>query len=252
MRAKIFIRKIGKKPLQYDYLYALAGMLFSKLLSVDVEFAREVHSRQDFKFYTFSYIKYKKERVSQQGESRMKGLDFKEGFFILSSPDHKFIRSFCEGLLASPDFNLRGVEMCVERVEILPKVRFEDGQVVFKTLSPLYLKTLKDDGGMPVEWDLYPTDLRFYENFRLNLLKKYEAFYGSPPPEGEIQLEVIGKFKAKRHVVKGCRRRGSLLSFKLNAPSELLKFGYEAGFGEKTAMGFGCTEVVRKNSFVSQ
>jgi hypothetical protein len=32
----------------------------------------------------------------------------------------------------------------------------------------------------------------------------------------------------------------------LNAPVELIKTGYYAGFGEKNSMGFGCVEIKRQ------
>ena len=43
---------------------------------------------------------------------------------------------------------------------------------------------------------------------------------------------------------KGSRGRDTTFSFSLVWSSGLLRFCYEAGFGEKTAMGFGCAEVV--------
>jgi CRISPR-associated endoribonuclease Cas6 len=38
--------------------------------------------------------------------------------------------------------------------------------------------------------------------------------------------------------------RGYLCEFELQAPAELLRLGFQAGFGEKNSLGFGCAEVV--------
>jgi len=40
---------------------------------------------------------------------------------------------------------------------------------------------------------------------------------------------------------------GYLFTFHLEAPAELLRIGYYAGFGEKNSIGFGCGEVINKN-----
>jgi CRISPR-associated endoribonuclease Cas6 len=51
------------------------------------------------------------------------GLCFESAFFILSSPDDRFIKSFAEGLLQEPGFYLDGprgkVDFAIERIEIL-------------------------------------------------------------------------------------------------------------------------------------
>jgi len=241
MRAKIFIHKTGKQPLPYDYQYYLAGMLLTKLRTADVEFANELHASTDFKYYTFSYIKYTN---SMKQTSHSKGLHFDEGHFFLSSPDKKFIRSFCEGLLESPEFHLNGIDMRVERIEILPHMKFNGKKTTFKMISPLFLKTRVEENGELVEKDLYPTDGKFYENFHSTLARKYQTFYGQAPDDNHFYLTTLGRFKPKRHRIGDGRRRASLLTFQLDAPQELVSFGYEAGFGEKTAMGFGCAEVV--------
>ncbi len=44
--------------------------------------------------------------------------------------------------------------------------------------------------------------------------------------------------------IAGSHRRCALLSFEAEGHSSLLDFGYDAGFGEKTAMGFGCVGCV--------
>ncbi len=234
---------MGKRPLPYDYQYWLAGMLLSKLQSVDVEFASVLHAQTDFKHYTFSYIRTEEQRKQGNGGGN-RGLEFKEGYFFLSSPDKKFVRSFSEGLLEYPEFQLNGIKMQVSRIEILPRRRFEKQVASFRMLSPLYLKTQRQEQGRLVEWDLYPTDGKFYENLHSTLTRKYQSFHGSLPANDHFYLRPIGKFKPKRHSIKGNMRRASLMSFNLEAAPELLQFGYEAGFGEKTAMGFGCAEVV--------
>jgi len=53
--------------------------------------------------------------------------------------------------------------------------------------------------------------------------------------------------KAKRLKIANNYRRCSLMEFEVQGSTELLEFAYEAGIGEKNAMGFGCLEVAGSN-----
>ena len=235
MRAKITVKKLTRRLLKFDYQYRMAAMLLGKLGDVNFELASELHSSQDFKFYTFSWL---------QGEIRptRSGLEFDEAYFILSSPDPVFVRSFSEGLLQLPEFRLGSLDFIVTGIEIFPARQFEK-RAHFRTLSPIYLKTLRDSENGPVVYDLYPDEGKFYENLHTNLVERFRAFYGKEPEDDHFDVVRRGKFEPKRVSIKGSFRRCSLFDFVVEASPELLKFGYEAGFGEKTAMGFGCGEI---------
>ncbi len=97
------------------------------------------------------------------------GLYFEKAFFILASPDDRFIKSFSEGLLQQPEFYLDG----------------PDGRA----------------------------------NFVIERIKISEGY-----------------------------RRCNLMSLRIQASPELLKFAYDAGLGEKNAMGFGCVDVVGQSN----
>ena len=152
MRAKIFIQKTGGKVLSFDYQYYLASMLYKKLAAANVKLANELHSRDDFKFYTFSNL------VTEDRKNDNNGLQFKNAHFYLSSPDTEFIRSFTEGLLQLPEFELNGTRFAVNRIEILPEYKTENTSFTLKTLSPIYIKTVREIEGELKEWDLYPKD----------------------------------------------------------------------------------------------
>ncbi len=50
--------------------------------------------------------------------------------------------------------------------------------------------------------------------------------------------------KPKRIKIADSYRRCNLMSLRILASSELLKFAYDAGLGEKNAMGFGCVDII--------
>ncbi|MCX9012353.1 MAG: CRISPR-associated endoribonuclease Cas6 [Candidatus Methanoperedens sp.] len=215
-------------------------MLYFKLAGADIKLANETHSHQGFKFYTFSNLVLMNRKPSKSG------LCFERAFFILSSPDDRFIKSFAEGLLQQPEFYLDGPRgragFAIERIEILKELSFGD-ECWFKTLSPIYVKTIRKENESLREIDLYPTEPKFYENLHRNLVERFSEFYGKAPAD-HFDVVETADIKPKRIKIAESYRRCSLMSLRLQASPELLKFAYEAGLGEKNAMGFGCVEVV--------
>ncbi|MDD4523731.1 MAG: CRISPR-associated endoribonuclease Cas6 [Methanosarcina sp.] len=241
MRCRVSVRKISSNPLHYDYQYGLASMLYSKLASSNIELANEIHGKQGFKFYTFSNL------ILDNKISEKNGLNFRTAHFFLSSPDPKFIRSFAEGLLLEPEFffgnDKNRVSFVIERIEVLPLIHFSD-TCTFRTFSPIYLKTLRKQDDKLVEFDLYPKDPKFHENLHKNLVARYEEFYGSKIDKDFFEVISVSSFKPKRIKIENNYRRCSLMDFHLSANPELLQFAYDAGLGEKNAMGFGCVDVL--------
>lgn len=244
MRAKITVRKISRVPIHFDYQYGIASMLYARLAAANVRLANEIHSHQGFKFYTFSNL------VIEDWIPAKGGLDFTKAHFFISSPDTEFIRSFTEGLLLEPEFFLGAgekemkVDFIIERVEILPPPVFSDS-VVFRTLSPVYVKTQRKKDGRLVEVDLYPKDSKFYENLHTNLVERYEEFYGHGVEHDHFEVLDVSDVKPKRVSIGNSFRRCSLMKMTVEASPELIGFAYDAGVGEKNAMGFGCVDVVK-------
>jgi len=241
MRAKISVKKISSGALPYDYQYALASVLYRKLAVGNIRLANESHSHQNFKFYTFSNLMLENRKSSDEG------LSFENAYFILTSPDVEFIKSFTEGLLQEPQFNLHKENFVVTKIEILKQKEMKSPSI-FKTLSPIFTKTLREINGELVEWDLYPKDGKFYENVHKNLIKRYTEYNGRGPENEHFEITDIKNSKPKRITIgsgeRETKRRCSLMIFRVEASEELLQFAYNAGIGEKNAMGFGCLEVV--------
>ncbi len=239
LRSKITVRNLSNLPVSFDYQYGLASMLYFKLAGADVKLANETHSHQGFKFYTFSNLVLINRKPSKSG------LCFERAYFIMSSPDDRFIKSFTEGLLQQPEFYLDGpngrVDLVIDRIEILKEIPFDD-DCWFKTLSPIYIKTMRKENGGLREIDLYPTEPKFYENLHRNLVERFSEFYGKEPLD-HFDVVETADIKPKRIKIAGNFRRCSLMSLRIQASPELLKFAYDAGLGEKNAMGFGCVEV---------
>jgi CRISPR-associated endoribonuclease Cas6 len=50
----------------------------------------------------------------------------------------------------------------------------------------------------------------------------------------------------KAHTNEEVKVRGYLFDFEITAPPQLIKTGYESGFGAMNALGFGCGEVSKQ------
>ena len=224
-------------PLGYDYQYWLASMLIDRLDTADGDLADFLHSHTGFKYYTFSNLKLEDRRNSNDG------LQFDNAHFFLTSPKKDFIEGFASGLLQKPDFNLGHTEFMVKSVEILDGVDFPE-KCTMNTLSPIYVKTKREIDGELKEWDLHPTDGKFYERVHNNLLDRYKEYHGEKPKKDFFDITDIHYHKERRYTVKGDYRRCTEMKFDVQGSEELLEFAYEAGLGEKNAMGFGCVEVV--------
>ena len=244
MRSKITLRKTTPAPIHYDYQYGIASMLYNRLAHANIRLANEMHSHQGFKFYTFSNL------ILGDWIPARHGLNFTTAHLILSSPDPEFIRSFTEGLLQQPEFYLRSIDkgkprpnLSIERIEILPKACI--GEICeFKTVSPIYVKTQRLQDGVLRDVDLYPKEPKFYENLHVNLVARYREYHGQDVDRDHFEVTSVKNIKAKRIKIADNYRRCSLMEFVVQGSPELLEFAYEAGLGEKNAMGFGCLEVV--------
>ncbi|MEM3341415.1 MAG: CRISPR-associated endoribonuclease Cas6 [Thermoplasmata archaeon] len=209
---------------------------------VDKEKAELIHRDTGYKYYNFSNIITPNVEICNIGNK--KGIQFKNGYFYITSPDSDFIKWFAEGLLLNPVFHLGKAEMTFESISIEPSPFFKS-PIIFKTISPVYVKTMRDTTGGPMEWDLYPNEGKFWENIHLNLLERFYRFYCREPESSHFEIvKVIGSFKPKRIRVKNAMRRCSLFTCEVHGSKDLLKFAYDSGLGEKTAMGFGCVKVL--------
>lgn len=240
MRAKISIRKTTPEPMHYDYQYWLASMLLNRLNNAKEELADFLHANEGYRYYTFSNI-----IIEEKKRTTKKGIRFERGHFYITALDPDFIEGFVKGLLQEPNFNLGKSEFLVEEVYILERKQIPE-ICTMKTLSPVYVKTkrLTKDGEL-MEWDLHPKNGKFHENIHKNLVSRYKERYGKKPKEDHFEIIEILQQKERRYKIKGSYRRCTEMKFKVQGSRELLNLAYNAGLGEKNAMGFGCVGVVR-------
>lgn len=236
MRIKVSLNGRGLIP--FNYNLALAGAVYGSIKRVNTDLASKIHSSTDYKYFTFSLLQIPKRKVSPQGIYVVDGC-----YFLVSSPVREIVTCFLEGILEKPEVRIGRVHFDVITVEILKMPEF-NGKATFSTVSPIIVRTAQEENGRLRIIDLYPTDAKFYENLKNNLTKKYKELH----KEEKVNITFSAPFSTKfmRIQIKDTYHRASLMKFEAEGDSELLKLGYETGFGEKNSMGFGMVQITKE------
>ncbi|MCQ6254768.1 CRISPR-associated endoribonuclease Cas6 [Methanocaldococcus sp.] len=232
MRMELELQTDNFTVIPYNHQYYLASAIYNKIHSANPKYAEKLHNYQKFKFFTFSLLQIRRRVIRKEGIETIDG----KAYLYISSPKNEFIENFVEGLLEDGELRVGKINFYVKRAKILPIPKKFN---ILKTISPIYLKTVipTEDNKLKT-YDLLPNSSKFYENLKNNLKKKYEAFYNEKCSL-DFEFEVL-KYKPKRMKLKeNVYCRCSEMVFKVWGDYELIKFGYECGFGEKNSLGFG-------------
>jgi len=115
--------------------------------------------------------------------------------------------------------------------------------MTFSTLSPIFVSTgERDAAGRFQKRFLSPDEPDFARVLTDNLKRKAEAV-SREIPDGELRFEWLSPPKSKLMNVNNTNVRGWMMKFRVTGPPELIQLGYDAGFGERNAQGFGMVTV---------
>jgi CRISPR-associated endoribonuclease Cas6 len=228
----------------------LTAAIYGYVGAGDQDYARFVHDDgyaaeggKKFKPFTHSWL-----RVSA-GRRRISGdrLQILPGpvQWQVSSPLDDFLRPFATGLLKTGSLRIGSETLGIAAVEALGTPELAGKMQQFTCLSPIVATARRAD-----DTTLYlrPADdtAAFSEAIRKNMIAKYRAFTGREPTGTDLVLEFDPAYIQANHggtkkaTYKGINVIGILAPFTVTGSQELIKLGYEAGFGGKTACGFGC------------
>ncbi len=242
MRLKL---TIGKEDNWYrfpwGYPYYVSSSIYNLLYKIDPEFSFFWHSvgfkkkGKKFKLFTFSpFLPHK-----FMGKDDACYLLAPISFFI-SSPIEEFMEKIIKSIKTYRNINILGYNLPILSIKELP-VSVNKKVLKLKTLSPLTISRKVKIKDKISSFYLTPDSKDFIPRIKENLIEKFSIFHNIPVKEIEVHIEVE-TYKTKLMEIKNIKVRGTLMEFKASAPKELIQFGYEAGFGEKTSMGFGFVE----------
>ncbi len=255
MRLKLILKLIGKDyVLPCNYMYELSSCLYKVLNEGDSGFTSWLHDkgyckeRKAFKLFTFSnlYIpRWKREgdRLSILSDS----VELVVSFYPIEAIDVFVMGLFKDRRIRIGDQKSQ-VAFEVVSIERLPEPMFSE-TMRFQTLSPVFVEEQFPDTDRTLH--LSPRDPHFAGLLHLNLLEKYRAFYTKEPDAAwpVTQIQVLSIPKAKTITIKTgtpqqTRVKSYLFDFELKGEPELLRLGYDGGFGRLNSQGFGCVEVM--------
>ena len=241
-------------PINYNYF--LASAIYGFLRESDPEYADFLHQdgyeleNRRFKLFTFSQL------MAKRREIRGDQIHFRSPLtWCVSSSQEPFLENFAAALMGVGILQIEGHRLQVQDVEVLRQPRFGP-QMTFRCLSPITMSTVRERDGKLAKHYCLPDDPQFSELVRQNLIRKYEAMHRHPPAEKSFAMTFDQAYIDKKEGrvtrlidYKGVKIRGVVSPFHVIGAPELIRIGYECGFGDKNSAGFGMAEVSRSRNF---
>lgn len=243
------------KELPINYQYELSSTIYRILSQSNSKYSSWLHEngfaseKKKFKLFSFSHLIVPRYGINKERQRLIIQSDTVD-WYITFLPE-KSTQNFIQGVFMQQDFQvgdkLSAVEFSVCEVQALPSLEYKE-EMCFKTLSPICISLKKENGNTDY---LSPSDTLHTKGLLTGLLARYQAFYGNEY-EGERYCEVQlldnpkpVLVKIKANTPQQTFVRGYQYKFKIRLPKELMKIGYEGGFGEKGSLGFGMTEQIK-------
>jgi CRISPR-associated endoribonuclease Cas6 len=244
----VFCQKdIVAVPLAQNYF--LASAIYN-VIYARPDYAQFLHdlgythhsSGRSFKMFVFGPLMCAHRRI--EGEKILLGPGTIQ--WIISSPMIEFVTALAEGLLSQGQINVCDKLLNIDKVEAMSEPDFSS-EMSFACLSPIVVTR----SGGPGEYAHFCTheDPDFSERIKSNLIRKYELVYGNTPEDIDFEMHFDTDYISRRSGrvtklinVRGTQIRGVLAPFRAYGSPELIKIGYQCGFGERGSMGFGCVE----------
>lgn len=248
--------------LPINYQYEVSAWIYHTLHFGDAAFAEWLHNKgyntgnRSFKLFTFSNLMAQRFKVMQD---RLRILSDQATLYLTFRIDEA-MQHFVQGLFQQQRLRIGDrksqADFEVSRIEMLPEPEFST-KMTFRCLSPMCVSKPVERNGKLQSWYLAPDHPEYAERLFENLLMRYQAVSPNtekPDTDSLKHTSFTLKSSARSRLIKikadtpqETRIRGYLFDFECQAPAELLKFGYEAGFGEKGSLGFGCVALDENN-----
>jgi len=271
LRVKITAAAVTQHPatIPFNYNYALHSALYALIEKSSKEYSQYLHDKgfinqalnKRFKLFTFSKLFFEPSRIEKNGFNHVKKISF-----IFSTPIEKSFEHLILGLFSDQTFHLNffseKINFSVTQVESLPEPQFSN-KCTFICLSPIAVSTLREKTNHKLEQHyldyMNPIEREpFIENIRKNLINKFQTFhnttYTNHTQEFKFSFDINyitkrqGKISKLIHFKRIDNKTTSKIKgfespFKITADPELIKTGYEAGFGNNNSAGLGCVEI---------
>ncbi len=199
-----------------------------------------------YKLFCFSQLQVKKRRV----DGDWLYLDSRSFSWCLSSARGEFIGHLLAGLEKDPQLTIAGVRAAAHKIEHVPDPALK-APARFVCLCPITASIWDCNSERNPTRYLEPGE-DFVKAVRTNLTRKYQVIFGRCATDDRFVLDFDANYTAQKRTItklvdfKGIKVRGVFSPFTADGSEELIRVGYECGFGEKNSIGFGMVEALAK------
>ncbi len=261
MRLKIELYGNGLKKFPFNYHYQFSSAIYLLLKFSSPEFSEFLHNKgynlngKKYKLFTFS-LKFEKYQTS----STEILLESPKIYLTVTSPKiDEFIKNFVIGSFERTFFYISfggsDYKLLIKNMELLPEPEFTN-EMKFMMTSPMVLSSVREFNGKQSPYYLRPEDTDELNRLLTNNLRNKYEIISNKKNEGEVTLvfdenyikkhpRITKKITINEHGRYPIDIIGIQAPFRIEGDKELIKVGYECGFGEKNSMGFGMTEVIK-------
>jgi len=250
MRLRIDLTGDSSILLPWNYLHLLHGFVYAAIYKTNPLLGEQLHERgfaaggHRYKMFTFSRL------FPQRARRREEVLEMVPPIrWWVSSPLNELLEALSLTLLTEGEALLGKTRLVVERVVVEETPELSEF-CLFQTLSPIVVSTGIRRGEKLEHKFLSPDEPDFWRILEVNLMRKVQALGREVPPD-PVTFKPVGKWRSRLYEVQGTKVRGFEGKFRAGGNQELLYIGYEAGFGERNAQGFGMVRVLMDSSRTS-
>jgi len=264
---RILITAISEQPsfFPYNYQYALHSAIYFLMHESSAEYSDFLHDNgyvkdginKKFKFFSFSKLKFFPKKRDREGFYNVKKIQF-----VFTSSMDESLKHLVLGIFSNQKIKLMlNGQKCIftiVNVDIQPEPIFSNREK-FICLSPIAVTTIKiDENGKRkqhfLNYMISEERDHFIDNLKKNLINKYETINNikyqnlNYPFNFNFDINYITKRKGNISKLMEFKNRIKIKAmeapFSIEADPELIKLGYECGWGEKNSAGFGCVEQI--------
>jgi CRISPR-associated endoribonuclease Cas6 len=267
MRFKIILHlpHPNNVTLPINYQFELSSWIYRTIEHANPDFSAWLHEKgyssgaQRFKFFTFSHIDIPYggfERSDDRLIIRSETCSLQISFLLEDAA-----LPFITGIFQHQEFEIGDktsrARFRVKSIELQPEPEFSN-QMSFATLSPIVVSRSRLSEGNKNAQYLSPGEPAYERLFLHNLIDK--ALVANPKladtlaATNDFHFQHQGTVYKKGVIIKAgtpmqTKVIGYAFHFTVNAPKELLRIGFHAGFGENNSQGFGCVKIIKANKF---
>jgi CRISPR-associated endoribonuclease Cas6 len=217
-----------------------------------------------FKYFTFSKLNIPESGITDLYGKKYINLISDRFELTVSMLSEKTVEHFIIGMFEKQrvkifDRNIES-EFFINTVEMVPEPEYRN-EMTFKTISPVVLSRNSIHNGKESQEYISPADKEYAAYFIKNLIEKHVTLFQSravsetgnsnniiSEDSEKVTFEQTGEYKSKLITIKEgtseeSKVRGFFYTFRITGDPDIIRTGYEAGFGKQCSLGFGCAEV---------